>query len=480
MNVKTTAKLLLALTLGSVASAQSAIPNFGNVTVTVAGDAGQNLLSFEKYADIFKKAGITIKTVGIPFTSVYEKEKAEFVAGTGAYDLVIFYPSYIGDFAGNDYLEPLDAYTTKQPAATYDPKLSDVIKAYRELYLKWDNKLYALPYDGDVHVMYYRKDLFSNPAEKAAYKAKYGKELAPPTTWTEWNQIATFFNRKAGQKLAGQILKSDFHGVAEYGQRGFSYAWFLDRFGSAGGLYFDKDMKPQINSPAGIRSLESMITSVKASPKDVLGYGYEELKNAFLNGQVAMVVQWADVGKKAQDTQLSKVVGKVGFGLVPGTLVGGKVVHRSATPVGRVMAIPKDAKNKDAAYWVAKVLSADKGTETVASTWSGEDPYRVSQFASTKPYSMFKNSSDASAYLKAVRANLEVAYPEINIPGAAQYIDALDLNVNKALAGQVSAKAALDATAKAWDDITDQLGRDNQKKFWASALTTYRNVGLLK
>jgi len=30
----------------------------------------------------------------------------------------------------------------------------------------------------------------------------------------------------------------------------------------------------------------------------VLSYGYEELKNAFLNGDLAMVVQWSDVGKK--------------------------------------------------------------------------------------------------------------------------------------------------------------------------------------
>ena len=89
-------------------SAFGELPKFNNVTVTVVGDAGQNMESLNKYADDFTKAGITIKQVGATFTGLYDKLKMDFVAGSGDYDMVIFYPSYIGDFAGNGYLEPLD------------------------------------------------------------------------------------------------------------------------------------------------------------------------------------------------------------------------------------------------------------------------------------------------------------------------------------------------------------------------------------
>ena len=89
-------------------SAFGELPKFNNVTVTVVGDAGQNMESLNKYADDFTKAGITIKQVGATFTGLYDKLKMDFVAGSGYYDMVIFYPSYIGDFAGNGYLEPLD------------------------------------------------------------------------------------------------------------------------------------------------------------------------------------------------------------------------------------------------------------------------------------------------------------------------------------------------------------------------------------
>ena len=185
-------------------SAFGELPKFNNVTVTVVGDAGQNMESLNKYADDFTKAGITIKQVGATFTGLYDKLKTDFVAGSGDYDMVIFYPSYIGDFAGNGYLAPLDDLMKKTPASVWDPKLDEVEPPYREVYCKWGGKVYALPYDGDVLELYYRKDFFEDPAEKAAFKQKYNRDLVPPATWKEWLQVAEFFTRKQGDTLGRQ------------------------------------------------------------------------------------------------------------------------------------------------------------------------------------------------------------------------------------------------------------------------------------
>src|ERR1700759_4331041 len=234
-----------ALTFGT---AFGELPSFNNVTVTVVGAAGQNMESLNKYADDFTKAGITIKQVGATFTGLYDKLKTDFVAGSGDYDMVIFFPSYIGDFAGNGYLAPLDDLMKKTPASVWDPKLDEVEPPYREIYCKWAGKVYALPYDGDVLELYYRQDLFDDPAEKAAFKQKYNRDLVPPATWKEWLQVAEFFTRKQGDTLAGKKLERPYYGTAEYGARGFSYDWFLGRFASAGGIYFDENMNPMINT----------------------------------------------------------------------------------------------------------------------------------------------------------------------------------------------------------------------------------------
>lgn len=472
--------MMLAISLvigGGIVTGQSRKP-FEGVKIVAFGDAGHNLKPFEWYKDKIKEeSGIIIdQVVGVPFTSVYEKLKTEFVAQTGAYDLVIFYPAYLGEFAGLGYLMPLDDYAKK-----YDPKLDDVSTGVRELNIRYGGKLYALPYDGDVLNLYYRKDLFSNEVEKANFKKQFGRELKAPDTWDEFLDIAKFFTRKKGEKLAGETLKEDFYGSAELAARGFSYAWWLARFGSLGGVYFDEDMKPLINSDKGVKALELFKASLKYSPPDVMAYGYEELKNAYLEGKVAMVVQWSDIQKKAQDPRISKIVNRSGIAAIPGTKAGDKIVRSAPMPVGRVLAVPKTAKHPEAAYWVARYLSVETSLHDVSSSETGLDPYRKSHFTSPKAFAGLLGSEEAAKeYLETVGVNLENAYPEINIPGAGNYQDVLDLYINRALSGEMTPKAALDAAAKEWEQITKKLGAAKQKEIYLKAVETWKSLGIWK
>lgn len=454
--------------------------SFGNVTINVVGDAGHNLRPYEFWKSDFEKVGITIQITEVPFEGVYEKEKTEFIAETGAFDVVTFYPSYIGDFAGNGYLEPLDEYIKKEPASAWDPNAEDVLTRYWELYCKFGGQVYALPIDGDILMLMYRKDLFTHPDEMAAFKEKYGKELAPPETWEDWLQIGEFFTREKGEMLAGEELTENFYGSAEFAKRGFSYAWYANRWAPFGESYFDEDMNPQVNSPNAVKGLQNMVDSLKNCPPDVLGYGYDELRDAFIKGYVAMVVQWTDVPKKAGDPSQSKIAGKVGTGRVPGWEIDGEVVHRSMMPVGRVIGIAKSSVNKEAAYWTAKHISYDTSLENVSTALTGLDPYRLTHFNNPQAYTMFASEADAQEYLDGVKAAMDDGYPEIFIPGAAQYQDSLDLHVNKALTGQETPQEALDAVAAEWDEITDRLGREKQKELWGKALESYKALGLIK
>jgi multiple sugar transport system substrate-binding protein len=254
----------------------------------------------------------------------------------------------------------------------------------------------------------------------------------------------------------------------------------MDRFASAGGVYFDKDMKPLIDSPAAIKALDNMKAAVKeCSPPDVLNFGYDQLRDCEIKGQCFQVVQWTDVPKKGADPTQSSVVGKLGYGLLPGTRIGGKINTRSMMPVGRVLAVTKNSKNPEAAYWVAKYISDDVSHFNVSTPDDGLDPYRYSQLK-PKYFTVFKSSADASSYLKTVRGVLEHGFPEIYIPGAAQYEDALDLAVNKVISGQESSAKALGDAAKAWNDITDKLDKQKQTDLWRKALKNYKALGLIK
>lgn len=455
-------------------------PKFDNVTVTVVGDAGHNLLPYEFWKDEFAEMGITVEVVEVPFADVYQVLKTEFVAGSGAYDLVTFYPAYIGDFVSNGYLLPLDDMIAKEPAAVWDPNMDDVLAPFRELYNKFGGQTYALTIDGDVLVFMYRKDLFENADEQAAFKEKYGYDLTPPETWDQWLDVGEFFTRKAGDTLAGETLTEDFYGSAEFARRSFSWAWFMNRAASAGVVYFDENMNPQINTPESVAALQNMVDSLKNSPPDVLNFGYDELRDIFIGGRAAMVVQWTDVPKKASDPSISKIVGKVGVGRVPGTPVGDEIVHRSMMPVGRVLGIAADSDVPEAAYCVAKHIAYNRSLEDVSTALTGLDPYRQSHLDNVAAFATLMGEDNAAAYLSGLNQALADGFPEIFIPGAAQYADALDLQVNRALAGEVSPQEAMDTAAAAWDEITDTLGRENQIAVWQQALESYRALGLIE
>ncbi|HET9595143.1 MAG TPA: extracellular solute-binding protein [Anaeromyxobacteraceae bacterium] len=448
----------------------------GKVTITVYGDQGQNLNPVEWLKPMAAEKGITLQVVGVPFTSVYEKLKTEFVGGTGAYDVAIFYPAYLGEFAEFGYIQPLDGLFS-----VHDPKMDDVVPAYRDLYDMYDGKTYALPYDGDILNLYYVRHIFDDAGEKAAFKAKFGQELAIPRTWDDLTKVAQFFTRKKGEKLAGKTLDQDYYGFAFLGARGFAYAWWGNIFGSLGGAYFDKDMKPQINSPAGLRALEIQKKLKEFCPPDVMNYGYTELMNAYLQGRVATMIQWSDVWKKANDPKLSKIVHDAGISQVPGVKqADGKIYFRASAPVGRVIAIPTTTKHPKEAFWVASMLSLDLSIRNVTSNETGEDPFRISHFNDVKAFEKFGTSAEAKNYLDVVKDNLNHIFPDVNIPGSAEYLDALDVAVTSGLSGAAEPAAALNTAAASWEKITQNLDPAKQKKIYSAMLQSWKKHGFWK
>jgi hypothetical protein len=84
------------------------------------------------------------------------------------------------------------------------------------------------------------------------------------------------------------------------------------------------------------------------------------------------------------------------------------------------------------------------------------------------------NADDATAYMQGYYDNLALQAQEeyLRIPGAAEYWHELDVRVSAVLAGQTSAKAALDDTYKAWEQITERFGREGQKKLYQASFVS--------
>ena len=304
--------------------------------------------------------------------------------------------------------------------------------------IKRNGKIYALMYDGDMLQVTYRKDLFDDPTEQKNFKAKYGWDLAPPKTWDQYMQISEFFTRPP--KL---------YGTAFYAARGFCYAWFMNIFAGLGGRWFTEDMKPGINSEAGVKALEMLVKRRTTRCRTSFRSTIPALNEVFLNGSTAMVIQWNDLALKVANPKMSKVVGKGGIRSLPGAHLSA-LQPRHGGVVVRAR-IPEDA------YRVAAYMQLpDVCITYVYDPDCGQDPYR---WSSLKPEAATKNQTGAPSlnlatakdYVDAIREGLKAGYPELSaFPGAPRYLDILDLYVSQALAGSLQPKDALDAAAREW------------------------------
>ncbi len=431
---------------------------YDGVKVTAALHSGSFVEQWSVFVPRVKELfGIELEIIGVPVNEIYDKEILELSTGTGAYDLVMFNPGWMGDYV--DYLLPLDDYM-----ANSDPAWEDIHEGFRVWENTYEGKRYTLTMDGDIILLYYRKDLFENPAEKDAFKAKYGYDLAPPETWDQVLDISEFFRRDTNGD--GQI---DMWGYADQGKRGRSFYWFLERYiayASPDPHYFDPEtMQPRINSPEAVAALEHYKKSVELGPPGVLGWEWDELNAGFLQGKVAMMLHWPDEGKQVNVLEQNVPGAVMGFGLPPGAKKDGQLHRRTMTFGGWIIGVTKDSKNSDAAYLaLSYMLSPETSTLLVLDPGGGMDFFRTSHFASPAVQSVAPKE-----YLDTYQAVIGLNFPELRIPGGFEYYDTLDIAVQKALAGEATPQEALDEAAAKWEEITERLGRDKQKeKYWAA------------
>ncbi len=452
----------------SVASACS--PDYSNVTLTVGTQTGPYIASALTMAgEEWKKQTCgTVKVVEFPWSELYPKIATTLAGGESTFDAVTFAPAWTPDFT---------PYLTEMPAAMRQGKdWEDIFPAYRERLMVWDGKVLSQSMDGDLHATTYRIDLFEDPKEQEAFKAKYGYDLAPPKTWKEYLDIAEFFTRP-DQSLWG---------TAEAFRRGGQQFWFFFSHAAAytnhpdlpGSMFFDPDtMDAQINNPGWVRGLEEYIRASKLAPPNALNFSFGEVNAAMAGGQVAESIGWGDTGVIAADPKQSKIAGKVGSSILPGSteIYNYKTKQWDKYPEivyspflafgGWQIAVPQASQNQEAAWDFVKTLTGPAVSLTAATTGgTGVQPYRFSHTQNLEPWKAFFTEREAKEYLGAQldSQNAKNVALDMRLPAYFSYTEALEIELSKALAGETTPQAALDAVAAEWNRLTDELGRDAQ------------------
>ena len=442
-----------------------AAKQFAGTTITVTAEAGLQALLDTQYAapEWEKLTGIKVKVVELPFEEIYPKTILEHQAGTGGYDALLISPAWLADVVANGAVEPLDPYIEKYGVKS---EFDDINPAFKD-WMMYNGKTYGLVIDGDVLVTYYRKDLFEDPDNKAAFKAKYGYDLAPPKSYKEFGDIACFLTAKYQPSLYGA-------GVIN---TGYTHFFFSERFRNYGGKFFDESsMKATVNSEAGLKALTEMVEQNKCMSPGIETWGFAENLSALNSGEIAMTISWPPLARWTQgvntdDKALSwvpatKVKDKIGYAVNPG--------GHPQLASGFISGISPDSKNKDAAYlYIQWMHSQSQSLKNAMRPVGLRDPFRLSHYESPEYQALWPTAKD---YLQVLKEGAAQGLADISFIETFKYQDAMARAVNSAIGGE-DPQTALDAMAAEWDQITQQVGVEKQReayKVWASKPSAYR------
>lgn len=439
---------------GSAYRAVEAAKQFAGVTLNVTYEAGLQALDPRNYSGpVWEQlTGMKTNVVELPFPDLYSKAVAEHFAGSGAYDILEIAPYMLPSLADGGAIAPLDDYIAKymNPA-----DLDDLHPLYKAM-ATYKGKIWGIFDDGDVFQLYYRKDVFEDPELKDAYKAKFGTDLAPPTTWEEYAQIAQFITDNKAPEIYGAAH------FRKAGGPGNQFSFF-QQYRSNGGRFFDPEtMRAQIAGEAGIKTLQQMIEQNKASMPGNNELDAVGLWVAWLQGKVAMMFSWPPTGRMSAgysqtDTAInfvpaSTVAGKVGYAVMPG--------KNGEHAAGFVKALHADSPNPEAAYLCLQWLTSPPvSLARCMLPYALRDPYRLSHFTSPHYRALWPDAKD---YLIGLNNAANSAVIDMIMPGAPDYAQSIDRMCTAVWAGQ-DPKAALETCAAEWDALTDKLGVDAQR-----------------
>lgn len=431
-----------AVSAAALSAATAPAANADDLTLCwAAWDPANALIELSK--DFESKTGHNMSFEFVPWPNFADRMLNELNSGGQLCDLMIGDSQWIGLGAEAGHYIKLNDFFDAQ-GITMDDFIPATVTGYAE-WPKGTPNYWALPAFGDVVGWTYRKDWFERPELQAEFKEKYGRALAAPNTQAELKDIAEFFQ---GREIDGTTV----YGAAIYTERGSEGI----TMGVTNALYNygfeyqnpDKpyDLEGFVNSDGAVEGLEFYKSLYDCcTPPGSSDWYMSENIDAYKSGQVALQMNFAFIwpGVHADPN-----VGgdKSGYFANPAGPAG-----HFAQLGGQGISVVSYSDSQDAALeyikWFAQPEIQKRWWELggySALRAVVEDP----GFASSQPYA--QTFLDSMAIVKDFWAE----------PAYASLLLSMQDRVHKyVIAGEGTAKEALDALVEDWIEVFEDEGK---------------------
>lgn len=403
--------------------------------------------------------GVKMTLVAHSASDIPARMMAEAVAKTKEYDIVNQFPSVVPDAASAGVILPMDEYAARgQPDFS---GLSEPLRAQQS----YHGKLYVFLLGSEPLMLVLRKDLLELPGVKEAFQAIYGWEPGCPETMAQWEQLAAFFHTRKGQTRWEKTFDQDLYGALGYRSLNFSHRHFPAYFG---GLLFDKDMQPRINTTQGIRAITAFTSIIKYMPPDMQRWGTPQIYPFWASGQAFSVMSSPSIVGYGNTHPGSKIKGQQLSCLIPGVPVDGKVVRRSPQAGGTGYMISRYSKHPELAYYFVQWLTGPaKGDEAMAHPQGFWEPMRPSNLTNEAIVSKFGQQC-----VEVALENTRYVTALLMLPGNGEYFTVLDKHLALVMQGTMSPEDAAHKIAAGWNKVTDDVGRQEQINRWRSGVAS--------
>lgn len=262
--------------------------------------------------------GATVQIDQFPYPGLIDKIIIEASSNSPSYQLMWIDSPWVGMLGEAGALEDLTELVRRDAEEIH---LDDIIPIQIQENT-WQGKLLAFPASGMIWHVNYRKDLFENADEQAAFQAAYGYDLAPAENWVQFRDIAEFFTRDAGETLAGEVLEKKFYGNAQAYSRvaGAITHDYFPIMRSYGGDYWDPETGLcAMTGEPHVQAAEYMKSLIPFNPPDYLGLMWDIRTGYMERGETAQSGYWSvrTVRLTNPDEALLPTIGEAGYAASP-------------------------------------------------------------------------------------------------------------------------------------------------------------------
>ncbi|MEO1679309.1 MAG: sugar ABC transporter substrate-binding protein [Pseudomonadota bacterium] len=220
-----------------------------------------------------EETGIEINIIKHPYENALGEQVRDFVA-QGDLDIALIDLVWIGNFAENEWIVPVDEIMADYPDIV-DPDLDmdDFFPLVLNAFGGWNDVVYGLPFDNYSGLLFYNSCML----EEAGFDG-------PPETWADLKD--TYGPALTGDGKYAFALQSKRNET----QSADSFARVIWPFG---GSFLDDEFKSNLMSDESQAGLKFRQDLMQYMPDGIVAYDHAETVNAFAQGDVAMITEWS-------------------------------------------------------------------------------------------------------------------------------------------------------------------------------------------